>query len=317
MPRRFMQTVDTARLPMMHLQSAIARSLSLVSTTRRMKSDAGGICTLQRRGEEQWRLHRAVGDIEAQGADRARTRRHVQCHRVHGRPRLRAARAHEQLGVVGAALRRGLPDREVDERLELLPERPVLRVARDADDLIQGSIAPAQALAERVALRPEVPRRGLIDHGRAGAVLLIVAGQGAPGEQRNAERLEIILVGVTEPEDRARSSRTERQILDDMAGRLGAAGERQGRGHSHRADAREARQAFGDAVEQAGRLTRFTSPFNLTGLPALSLPCGMTKERLPIGLQIVSRAWADAKVLNLGHLFEQSTDWHQRFPPDV
>jgi aspartyl-tRNA(Asn)/glutamyl-tRNA(Gln) amidotransferase subunit A len=69
-----------------------------------------------------------------------------------------------------------------------------------------------------------------------------------------------------------------------------------------------------DAVEQAGRLTRFTAPFNLTGLPALSLPCGFTKEGLPIGLQIISRAWADAKVLNAGYAFEQATEWHKHFP---
>jgi len=69
-----------------------------------------------------------------------------------------------------------------------------------------------------------------------------------------------------------------------------------------------------DAVEQAGRLTRFTAPFNLTGLPALSIPCGFTGEGLPIGLQIVSRAWADAKALNAGYAFEQATEWHKRFP---
>lgn len=69
-----------------------------------------------------------------------------------------------------------------------------------------------------------------------------------------------------------------------------------------------------DAVEQAGRLTRFTAPFNLTGLPALSIPCGFTKAGLPIGLQIVSRAWADAKVLNAGYAFEQATEWHKRRP---
>jgi aspartyl-tRNA(Asn)/glutamyl-tRNA(Gln) amidotransferase subunit A len=69
-----------------------------------------------------------------------------------------------------------------------------------------------------------------------------------------------------------------------------------------------------DAVEQAGRLTRFTAPFNLTGLPALSLPCGFTKEGLPIGLQIVSRAWGDAKVLNVGYAFEQATEWHKQIP---
>ncbi len=69
-----------------------------------------------------------------------------------------------------------------------------------------------------------------------------------------------------------------------------------------------------DAVEQAARLTRFTAPFNLAGLPALSVPCGFTKDGLPIGLQIVSRAWADAKVLNAGHAFEQATEWHKQKP---
>ena len=69
-----------------------------------------------------------------------------------------------------------------------------------------------------------------------------------------------------------------------------------------------------DAVEQAGRLTRFTAPFNLAGLPALSLPCGFTKDGLPIGLQIVSRAWGDAKVLNAGYAFEQATEWHGQVP---
>jgi aspartyl-tRNA(Asn)/glutamyl-tRNA(Gln) amidotransferase subunit A len=70
-----------------------------------------------------------------------------------------------------------------------------------------------------------------------------------------------------------------------------------------------------DAVEQAGRLTRFTAPFNLTGLPAISIPCGFTANGLPIGLQIISRAWAESKVLNAGYAYEQSTEWHLRVPP--
>jgi aspartyl-tRNA(Asn)/glutamyl-tRNA(Gln) amidotransferase subunit A len=69
-----------------------------------------------------------------------------------------------------------------------------------------------------------------------------------------------------------------------------------------------------DAVEQAARLTRFTAPFNLAGLPALSIPCGFTKDGLPIGLQIVSRAWGEFKLLNIGHAFEQATEWHKRMP---
>ncbi|MDQ2691280.1 MAG: amidase [Chloroflexota bacterium] len=69
-----------------------------------------------------------------------------------------------------------------------------------------------------------------------------------------------------------------------------------------------------DAVEQAARLTRFTAPFNLTGLPALSVPCGFTGEGLPVGLQIVSRAWGESKVLNLGHAFQAATEWHRQLP---
>jgi len=69
-----------------------------------------------------------------------------------------------------------------------------------------------------------------------------------------------------------------------------------------------------DAVEQAARLNRFTSPFNLSGLPAISIPCGFNSEGLPIGLQIVSKAWADAKVLNAAYAYEQATEWHTKRP---
>ena len=61
-----------------------------------------------------------------------------------------------------------------------------------------------------------------------------------------------------------------------------------------------------DAVEWARLLTRFTAPFNLTGLPALSIPCGWTGKKMPIGLQIVGKAWAEAKVLLAGKLYEQA-----------
>ena len=70
----------------------------------------------------------------------------------------------------------------------------------------------------------------------------------------------------------------------------------------------------GDALERARLLTRFTAPFNLTGLPALSLPCGFTSQGLPIGLQIVSRPWAEAEVLRAGYAYEQATEWHMRRP---
>lgn len=68
------------------------------------------------------------------------------------------------------------------------------------------------------------------------------------------------------------------------------------------------------ALEAASQLTRFTSPFNLTGLPAMSIPCGFTGTGLPLGLQIVSKHWAETKVLQAGYAFEQATGWHNHHP---
>jgi len=69
-----------------------------------------------------------------------------------------------------------------------------------------------------------------------------------------------------------------------------------------------------NAVERARQLTRFTAPFNLTGLPALSVPCGFTKEGLPIGLQIASRSWNESGVLRVGYAFQDATPWHKMKP---
>ena len=69
-----------------------------------------------------------------------------------------------------------------------------------------------------------------------------------------------------------------------------------------------------DAVEQARLLTRFTSPFNLTGLPAISLPCGFTSEGLPVGMQLVTRPWGEAALLRAAQAFESATPWHAQQP---
>jgi aspartyl-tRNA(Asn)/glutamyl-tRNA(Gln) amidotransferase subunit A len=66
-------------------------------------------------------------------------------------------------------------------------------------------------------------------------------------------------------------------------------------------------------MEAIGRLT---GPFNLTGLPALSLPCGFTARGLPLGLQLAGRPFAEADVLAAGHAFQRETDWHRRVPPE-
>jgi aspartyl-tRNA(Asn)/glutamyl-tRNA(Gln) amidotransferase subunit A len=69
-----------------------------------------------------------------------------------------------------------------------------------------------------------------------------------------------------------------------------------------------------NSASQAPALTRFTAPFNLSGLPALSIPCGFTQDGLPIGLQIVSGPWQEVKVLQAGHAYERATEWHNRKP---
>ena len=58
----------------------------------------------------------------------------------------------------------------------------------------------------------------------------------------------------------------------------------------------------------------FTYPFNLTGNPAASIPCGWTDDGLPIGLQIVGRRFADALVLQASAAFEQARPWADKRP---
>jgi aspartyl-tRNA(Asn)/glutamyl-tRNA(Gln) amidotransferase subunit A len=70
----------------------------------------------------------------------------------------------------------------------------------------------------------------------------------------------------------------------------------------------------GQDVVVVTNLARFTRPFNLTGLPALSLPCGFTDTGLPIGLQIVGRPFDEPTVLRLAYAYEQHTPWHTRRP---
>jgi aspartyl-tRNA(Asn)/glutamyl-tRNA(Gln) amidotransferase subunit A len=69
-----------------------------------------------------------------------------------------------------------------------------------------------------------------------------------------------------------------------------------------------------DAVAAAQRLTANTSPFNLTGLPAISIPCGFTQTGLPIGLQLAAAPWRERLLLRVARAYEQATSWHERSP---
>ncbi len=62
-------------------------------------------------------------------------------------------------------------------------------------------------------------------------------------------------------------------------------------------------------------LTQYTRPYNITGFPAISIPCGFSSDDLPIGLQLAGRPFDEETVLRAGHAYEQSTNWHTRRPP--
>ena len=64
-----------------------------------------------------------------------------------------------------------------------------------------------------------------------------------------------------------------------------------------------------------GTIGRYTGPFNRSGQPALTVPCGFTTDGLPIGLMIVGKRFAESTVLRIGHAYQQATNWHNRRPP--
>lgn len=70
-----------------------------------------------------------------------------------------------------------------------------------------------------------------------------------------------------------------------------------------------------DPTQELGTLVPFTCGFNLTGNPAISLPCGQTKDGLPIGLQIVARHYMESDLIDLAIEFQRRTHWHEMRPP--
>jgi aspartyl-tRNA(Asn)/glutamyl-tRNA(Gln) amidotransferase subunit A len=61
-------------------------------------------------------------------------------------------------------------------------------------------------------------------------------------------------------------------------------------------------------------LVRLNRPANLTGHPAISIPCGFTRTGLPIGLQLIGPRWSEAQLLSIALAYEDATEWHKRRP---
>ena len=72
--------------------------------------------------------------------------------------------------------------------------------------------------------------------------------------------------------------------------------------------------AVEETVRRMGRFSRLTRPFNGLGLPVLAVPCGLSADGRPLGLQIVGRPFDEATIFRLGQAFEQTSP--RRAPRD-
>lgn len=70
----------------------------------------------------------------------------------------------------------------------------------------------------------------------------------------------------------------------------------------------------GEEYDTRMAVTRNARALNLTGQPILTLPCGFSAAGLPIALQLVGAAFDEREILEIGHAYEQATEWHKRRP---
>ncbi len=74
-------------------------------------------------------------------------------------------------------------------------------------------------------------------------------------------------------------------------------------------------QSKEQSMEYLNSRISFTGPFNLAGVPAISVPCGFTGSGLPLGIQLVGKPFAESMLFRVAHAYEQATEWHSRRPP--
>jgi aspartyl-tRNA(Asn)/glutamyl-tRNA(Gln) amidotransferase subunit A len=71
----------------------------------------------------------------------------------------------------------------------------------------------------------------------------------------------------------------------------------------------------GDDENVRSAMLRLNRPQNLTGLPAISVPCGFTRGGLPMGMQLIAPMWDEAELLRIARVYEMATEWGERKPP--
>ena len=77
----------------------------------------------------------------------------------------------------------------------------------------------------------------------------------------------------------------------------------------------DALDPYGPFSPAFAQFMRFTAPFNFSGNPTLSVPAGFSDDGLPHGIQLVGPLLGEAILCQVGHAYEQATEWHHRRPP--
>jgi aspartyl-tRNA(Asn)/glutamyl-tRNA(Gln) amidotransferase subunit A len=72
-----------------------------------------------------------------------------------------------------------------------------------------------------------------------------------------------------------------------------------------------------DGSRNSASVARNTRPVNYLGLPALAFPGGFSSSGLPIGMQLIGRAFDEATLFRMGHAYQRETSWHTRLPPQA
>jgi aspartyl-tRNA(Asn)/glutamyl-tRNA(Gln) amidotransferase subunit A len=116
---------------------------------------------------------------------------------------------------------------------------------------------------------------------------------------------------------------TIEEELTPAAGAAGGGGRGGRGGGGGGATAPPAATGAGGASDAAGAGARRTQgdpedntrPFNGYGLPTITVPCGFSKDGMPLGLQIAGRQFAEIDVLALAFAYQEATEWHKRRPP--
>ena len=71
---------------------------------------------------------------------------------------------------------------------------------------------------------------------------------------------------------------------------------------------------LGEDPGMLNALLRFTCPFDLTGSPTITLPCGLTQAGTPLAFQFVGRHLEEDMLVRAGHAYQTATDWHRQHP---